>query len=193
MQSNSPSGPRHSWLKWGVPIAVLVLLAAGAGGVAAQRFYPGDPVPISLPGIPAEENSEFATIELTPDAQAHPDHEDVSWTLRMHFNAINTRRYETWKATVVAAKQQQLPEDKWLEEYSTTRDAAIKVHRIEPGPKDSLRILMTFVSTQNPDDAPAGLKASCLRWRVVYPMVVDSGAFRLDTSSLPGSALAVPC
>ncbi|MFR9729446.1 hypothetical protein ACL03H_09470 [Saccharopolyspora sp. MS10] len=193
MQSNSPEGPRHSWWKWSVPIAVLVLLAAGAGGVVAQRFYGSEPVPTSVPGIAMEQNSELADIEFTPDAQAHPDHADVRWTLQMHFNAINMRRYETWKATVVAAKQQQLPEDKWLEEYSTTRDAAVKVHRIEPGPKDSLRILMTFVSTQNPNDAPTGMRASCLRWRVVYPMVVDSGAFRLDTSSLPGSALAVPC
>ncbi|WP_344929547.1 hypothetical protein [Saccharopolyspora gregorii] len=195
MQSYSPAGrSQHSWWKWGVPIAALVLIAAGVGGVAAQQYYP-DSVSAGIdPGVPGQpESSEYANIEFTPDAEAHPDHADIRWTLQMHFNAINTRRYETWKTTVVAAKQQQLPEDKWQREYATTRDAAIKVHRIEPGPDDSVRVLMTFVSTQDPKDAPAGMQSACLRWRVVYPMVVDGGGFRLDTNSLPGSALAVPC
>lgn len=194
MQSTSPVGrSRNSWLKWGVPIAVIVLLAAGVGGVTAQRYY-SEPsgMPGVMGGVPAQ-GDQYANIELSPDAEAHPDSADIRWTLQMHFNAINMRRYETWKATVVAEKQRQLPEDKWQQEYATTRDAAVKVHRVEPGPKDSLRILMTFVSTQDPQDAPPGLESSCLRWSVVYPMVVDAGGFRLDTNSLPGSALAVRC
>ncbi|WP_243789373.1 hypothetical protein [Saccharopolyspora gloriosae] len=194
MQAKSPAGrSNHSWLKWGVPIAVLVLLAAGVGGIIAQRSY-SSPVRAGMPGgTPESDGSHLANIEFTPDAEAHPDSADIRWTLQMHFNAINMRRYETWKATVVEEKQKQLPEDKWQQEYATTRDAAVKVHRVEPGPKDSLRILMTFVSTQDPKAAPPGLESSCLRWSVVYPMVVDAGGFRLDTNSLPGSALAVRC
>lgn len=194
MQSNSPAGRSpHSWLKWGVPIAVIMLLAAGVGGLAAQRYYVE---PTGVPGIAggmSQQSDQLANPEFTPDAEAHPDSADIRWTLQMHFNAINMRRYETWKATVVEEKQRQLPEGKWQQEYATTRDAAVKVHRVEPGPKDSLRILMTFVSTQDPHDAPPGLESSCLRWSVVYPMVVDAGGFRLDTNSLPGSALAVRC
>lgn len=175
-----------------MPIAVLMLLAAGVGGIAAQRFYVTPSGAPSVGGSPTQ-SDQLANIELTPDVEAHPDSADIRWTLQMHFNAINMRRYETWKATVVPEKQRQLPEDKWQQEYATTRDAAVKVHRVEPGPKDSLRILMTFVSTQDPQDAPPGLESPCLRWSVVYPMVIDAGGFRLDTNSLPGSALAVRC
>lgn len=177
-----------------MPLTVLVLIGAVGGGLVLQRAFPAQPRTAGQPGSPAVQQSpsDIAEISFTPDAQAHPDSARIHWTLQLHFNAINMRQYETWKNTVVEERQQQLPEDEWQKAYASTRDAAIKVHRIEPGPDDSLRLLLSFVSIQNPADAPAGLHSPCVRWRAVYPLVLDRGAFRVDTTP-PGGAIAEPC
>ena len=191
MQSRSPA--RLSWLKWGAPLAIAVLLGAVVGGLLLDRAT-ARPSAASAGQVPKAQpqNSGLTEIEFSPDAQAHPDSSKIHWTLQLHFNAINLRQYDTWKNTVVQAKQRQLPEAKWKREYESTRDSAIKVHRIEPGPNDSLRLLLSFVSTQKPSDAPSGLKEPCLNWSVVYPVVLDSGAFRVDVTP-PGAAVARPC
>lgn len=178
---------------WGVPLAVFVLLGAVGCGFLLQRLYPAATEPLRQSAQPSPRpSSDIAPIEMTPDALAHPDAAKIQWTLQLHFNAINMRQYETWKNTVVVQLQQRMPEDEWHRAYSTTRDAAIKVQRIEPGPGNSLRLLLTFISTQNPNDAPGGLNASCVRWRSVYPLVLESGAFRVDVPP-SGGAIAQPC
>lgn len=183
-----------SWLKWGAPLVVLVFAAATAGGVALRTHYGNaDTAGVTEPATPpATAPAAPGRIEFSADANAHPDHETVRWLLETHFNAINFRRYDTWKTTVVAAKQRELPQNKWFREYASTQDSDIRVHRIESGAKDSLRVLLTFTSVQDPEDSPD--KASgCLHWRVIYPLVQDSGGLRLDTSRLPGSFRYTRC
>lgn len=131
-------------------------------------------------------------VELSPSAADHPDHAAVRILLQTHFNSINLKRYDRWKTTVVEEKQRRQPESAWREEYRTTRDGSIRIVRIMPGPDDSFRVLLTFTSTQDPSDAPPSMQVPCLRWRVVYPVVRESGGLRFGTG-LPGSSLSRPC
>lgn len=190
------AGRSRPWLTWGLPIAVLVLLAAATGGVAIRTLYASpdgsaQPPPPATPPGPVEEPGS-PVVELSPGAMGHPDHQTVRVLLQTHFDAVNVRRYDTWKTTVVSARQQQLPKSKWFAEYESTHDGNIKVHWIESGPDDSLRAMLSFTSVQDPADAPPSMPEPCLRWRVVYPLVQDSGGLRLDTG-LPGSALFDKC
>lgn len=195
MPPTRSTGNRISpWLKWGVPLAVVVLVAAVLGGLAGRSLYEDDNASAAPPDgtDPAPPRAHPGSIVLTEGAKAHPDHRTVRWLLQTHFDAINFHRYDTWKTTVVAAKQAELPEEKWNREYASTRDSDIVLHRIEPGADDSLRVLLTFTSRQDPENSP-NKQSPCLRWRVVYPLVHESGGMRLDTSGLPGSFRYTPC
>lgn len=190
----------RSWLKWGLPLALVVLLGAAGGGVLlAQNVYgdsaggpqemqpvhPADPVatPITSP----------LGIKYTADAAAHPDQPTIQLLLDNHFNSINSRSYDLWKSTVVSSKWAELPYPKWMAAYDTTEDMDWTVQRIDPGPDGSLLVLLTFISTQDLSDAPAQLREKCVTWNVVYPLIVEGRNFRLDTSKLPNSALLGPC
>jgi hypothetical protein len=192
-----------SWLKWGVPLVGVVLLAAAVGGLGARHLDNRDlsvalldkpPLPSASPaqGPPGKEPGS-SVVEFSPGAEEHPDSGKVRWLLQIHFLSINEKRYDQWATTVVAAKRQELPESKWRNEYSTTTDGTIKVHEIEPGPDDSLRVMLSFTSVQDPSHAPPQVRERCVRWRVVYPLLQDSNDLRLDTSKLPGSAVPAPC
>lgn len=179
----------RTWLKRVFPAVVAVLLVGVAGGLLARSAYR------TSAGAPEQTSSTppSSGITFSPDAATHPDHERVRWLLETHFNAINFRQYDTWKTTVVPEKWQELPRDKWMREYRTTRDSDIVVHRIEPGDGNSLQVLLTFTSTQDPADAPAELPLACVRWQVVYSLVDAPAGIRLDTSKLPGNTLVSRC
>jgi hypothetical protein len=194
----SARGSNHTWLKWGVPVAVLILLVASAAGVAVRIIYSGSLRASAAQDTSGGPNQVVAppgspVVQFSPAAAQHPDYGTVRSLLQIHFDSINIKRYDQWKTTVVSAKQRELPEPKWRDEYATTSDGTIQVHWIEPGPDGSLRVLLTFTSTQDPRDAPPNLPEPCLRWRVVYPMVQESGGLLLNTSGLPGSALVDRC
>lgn len=157
----------------------------GAGNSAEATSLPASTSATEPPTAPEG-------IQLSGDARSHPDHETVRWLLQTHFDAINFRRYDTWKTTVVTAKHLELPEGKWYSAYGSTRDSHVRVHRIESGVDDSLRVLLSFTSRQDPQDAP-DQSSECLRWQVVYSLVQDSAGLRLDTSRLPGSFRYTPC
>lgn len=131
-------------------------------------------------------------VELSRSVARHPDHAAVRILLQTHFNSINLKRYDRWKTTVVPEKQRRQPESAWRDDYESTRDGSITVRRLVPGPRDSLRVMLSFTSTQDPADAPPSMRVECLRWRVVYPIVRASGGLRLGVG-LPGSSLFLPC
>ncbi|GAA2776932.1 hypothetical protein [Saccharopolyspora taberi] len=195
--STSPTrSTGRPWLKWGVPLAAVVVALAALGGLVA-RTPAGRPTPdatseLAPQSLRADEGGGQVLVDLSPDATAHPDQSTVRYLLERHFNAINFKQYDVWKETVVPARQQEKPKKLWEREYQSTDDRDIRVHRIEPGPDSSLRVMLTFTSTQDPASSPDS-RSRCLKWNVVYPLVPDSGGLRLDTARLPGSAQYAPC
>ncbi|MDA3629520.1 hypothetical protein [Saccharopolyspora oryzae] len=187
----------RSWVKWGLPVSVLALLAGGGGGVLLAETYYREPArPQAEQGEDVAQSVESPEgVVYMPGALEHPDQREVQRLLDDHFRSINTRNYDLWKSTVVRSKWDELPKAKWLTAYGTTDDLDIAVHRIDPGPDGSLLALLTFKSYQTPDAAPPDMPVGCLDWNLVYPMVVDESgkSLRLDTSKLPNSALRKPC
>jgi hypothetical protein len=189
--------PVRSWLKWGLPLAIVVLLGAGGGGVLLAQYVYRDPLTRSQSQPPGERTETIKSpfgITYTADAASHPDQKVVQYLLDNHFRSINGRSYDLWKSTVVPAKWSELPEDKWFESYGTTEDFDVTVQRIDPGADDSLLVMLTFMSRQAIENAPPQLPEECVLWHVVYPLVAETGIdLRLDTSKLPNSALIHPC
>ncbi|MHA6798892.1 hypothetical protein [Bounagaea algeriensis] len=177
----------RTWWTWSLPLAVVVLLGALAGGVALRQLY--RPAASAQQPPVAEPDG---LLRFTPGADVHPARDLVGKLLRTHFTAINERDYAAWESTVTAAKQAEMPPEEWHEEYSSTRDSDVLVHRVESGSDRELRVHLSFTSHQDPGDAPPQLPRSCVRWRVVYPITVDDGP-RLATTGLPGSALVGSC
>ncbi|MBB5152904.1 hypothetical protein [Saccharopolyspora phatthalungensis] len=189
----------RSWLKWGLPLAIVVLLGAAGGGMLLAQYVYRDPSsqPLDQTSPPAVQTVKSALgIIYTPDAAAHPDRQTVQLLLDDHFRSINMKSYDLWKSTVVPAKWRELPREKWFDNYGTTRDFDWTVQRIDPAPDKSLLVLLTFRSNQAKEDAPPELPETCVTWNVAYPVVVDpetGNGLRLDTSKLPNSALFRRC
>lgn len=184
------------WLKAGVPATLLALVAAVGGGMIAQRIYPDAAAADSVEQmfrIPAEPDPAPQQVTLSPAAQRHPDRAQVVDVLDAHFASINAMDYEAWKRSVVPEKWKYLPEEAWRQEYDSTQDSFVRVHRIEPGLEDSLRVQLTFQSRQDPEHAPPQLPERCVQWSVVYRLVADGAGFRIDVTGLSGSALVSPC
>lgn len=181
----------RSW-KWAIPLAVLVLLAAAGGGVLARQVYRAEAE--SAPHNPgAGPQGSSGLVRFSQAAAEHPDRDVVSDLLERYFTAINHRDYAGWKSTVTPEKWEELPPDKWDEEYASTRDKGVRVHRVETGANGILRVQLSFTSHQDPNDAPPQLPQSCVRWWVVYPLVPEDDGLRINTSGLPGSALVGRC
>ena len=186
MRSRSP------WLARGVPLALVVLLAAVAAGALLRSGRAGAPAPPapSGPRLPAP---VAPLVRFSPRALEHPDSARARQVLQIHFDAINVKSFEQWKPTVVPSKRREKTESQWRSDYATTRDTNIVVVRIEPAPDESLRVLMTFDSHQDPKHAPPQLRVPCVHWRVVYPLVRQGRVLQLDTGRFPGRALVSPC
>ncbi|MFD2418567.1 hypothetical protein [Amycolatopsis pigmentata] len=179
------STPRHRRL---LPVLVVVISLMVGGGLVAREFYQrpqgvstamtvppgaGDVAPDAEPGP--------ATVRLTPDAAAHPQHEAVRALMQTYFDAINRGDYDAWRTTVTRVKIAAQPRPDWQANYRSTRDGSIVIYRIDPSPGNGLNVLIGFTSVQDPSAAPPELRAGCLRWRLVFPLTLESGRWKLDS------------
>ncbi|MGH3434516.1 MAG: hypothetical protein ACRDQB_16950 [Thermocrispum sp.] len=180
-------------MRWLLPVLIGVVSLAVAGGVLAREFYqreraqtrPTVELPAATSLKPAEQPGS-PEVSLTPDAARHPHGETVRALLEAYTNGINERNYERWKTAVSAERIADKPEQKWLEGYRSTRNGSILVHRIETGPDDALRMLFSFTSTQDLADAPPTLQSTCIRWRLMLPIVRQNGQWKIATV-VPGT------
>lgn len=122
-----------------------------------------------------------ATVELTADAAAHPDGDEVRRLLQAHFDAINSRNYDLWTTTVVSERIEAQPRREWLSSYRSTRDGSVVVRRIEAAALGRLNVLVGFVSTQDVADAPPDLPEPCIRWQLTLPVSRAEGPLKLAT------------
>jgi len=174
--------------RWLLPALIVILSLTVGGGLLAREVYrkpqpddTGEVAATSASTLPPEQQPGPPTVQLTPDAAAHPEDQPVRQLLQMYFDSINNRNYDLWKTIVTSARIQSQPRDEWLANYRTTHDGSILVYRIEGLARQQLQILVTFTSVQDPADAPLELPERCIRWRLVLPAVWEGNAWKLDT------------
>ncbi|MGW4209638.1 hypothetical protein ACWEIJ_16735 [Lentzea sp. NPDC004789] len=172
--------------RWLVPAVVVITGAAVAAGMVGRTIYSrpaeakGEPVvpSTSVSGAPLPGSTE---VRLSPDAFTHPDRTSVQAVLQKFFDSINARNFGAWREVVSSRRVSQAVESTWAAAYETTRDRGMVVQRIESDVVGRrLRVLISFVSTQDVAKAPVGLPEGCIRWRVVYVMVWEGGELKVD-------------
>ncbi|GDY30444.1 hypothetical protein GTS_20770 [Gandjariella thermophila] len=175
-------------MRWLVPVVLLVVLASAGAGLLARQVYQrpaAEPVPMvgptSVSSMPATEQPGDPVVRLTADAAAHPDRDPVRELFQRFFDATNQHNYNQWRSTISPFGLNWIDsESSWLAKNESTRDGSIVVQRIDPAPGGNLRVLVSFMSTQDPKKAPENLRESCIRWHLVYSLVRASGGFKID-------------
>ena len=169
-------------------LVVVVSLVVGGGLLARELYRTPDQRPETMLALPSTTARPLAqqpgpgTVELTPDAAVHPQHEAVRQLLQTYFDAINSLDYEQWKTTVTKTRIQAKPRADWLKDYASTKDGSILVYRIDAVSEQDLRVLIGFTSVQDPAKAPDELRdASCIQWRLVLPLTQEAGHWKVDT------------
>ncbi|MDQ4117365.1 MAG: hypothetical protein M3235_10455, partial [Actinomycetota bacterium] len=130
------------------------------------------------------------TVALSADAAEHPAAQLVLEQIQLYFNAINNRDYQTWSQVVTDERAEQQPRSEWLRGIGSTTDGTIRVDRIVGLDQGRVLALVRFVSVQNPDDGPAGLKVGRICWRASLPM--SGSPPRLEVGDAE-STLGAPC
>jgi len=174
---------------------LIAVIITAAGGLVARAVYtrpvddatPAVVAPNEKPVPPAAQPGH-ATVMAAADASAHPLYQSMRGLLQTYFNAINGKHYDLWRTVVSTRRVKLQPEEDWRAAYQSTRDGSIVIYRIESSPSGTAKVLLTFTSVQNPQDAPLELPERCIRWKVVFPVAREDGAWKLDsgpTSSAP--------
>lgn len=178
------STQHHRWL---IAVLIVVVSLMVGGGLTARELYrPPGRSPDTVLALPSSTELPLAdqpgpdTVELTPDAAAHPQRDVVRALLQDYFTSINSRDYPEWTSTVTEDWVREKPRAKWLAGYRTTKDGSILVYRIDSVSKESLRVFLAFTSTQDPSAAPPELPEQCVRWHLVFPLVAENGRFRVN-------------
>jgi len=177
-----------------VPTVIGVMSLAVAGGLLARELYQERaPVRADIPVTVAPSTSlapsdqpGSAQVKLTPDAARHPYGEIARKLLQAYTTGINERNYGRWKTAVSQERIAVQPKQAWLEGYRSTRIGSAVLHRIETGPDGSLRILFSFTSTQDEQDAPPDLPAGCIHWQLMLPLVLENDGWKIG-SVVPGT------
>lgn len=171
--------------RWLVPAVVVITGAAVAAGMVGRTIYSR---PAEAKGSPVVPSSSVAgplpgsaEVRLSPDAFTHPDRTAVQTVLQKYFDSINERDFAGWRSVVSAQRVATTREAAWLADYETTRDGGMVVQRVESDVVGRrLRVLLSFVSTQDVAKAPPLVPERCVRWRVVYVMVWEDGELKVD-------------
>jgi hypothetical protein len=169
-----------------VPAVVVIAGAAVAAGMVGRTVYlrpaeaNGEPV-VPATSVTGAELPGTTEVRLSPDSFSHPDRTAVQAVLQKYFDSINRRDFGLWRSVVSARRVSQTAQKTWLTDYETTLDRGMVVQRIESDVVlRRLRVLISFVSTQDVAKAPAALPEPCVRWRVVYVMVWEGGELKVD-------------
>ena len=173
-----------------VVLLVVVLLGLGgaawsASGTAAEGIPPS-----AAPPSPPDAGAGTDTVALSADAAEHPAAQLVLEQIQLYFNAINNRDYQTWSQVVTDERASQQPRSEWLRGIGSTTDGTIRVDRIVGLDEGRVLALVRFVSVQDPDDGPAGLKVGRICWRASLPMAGSPPRLEVGDAE---STLGAPC
>ncbi|HEY6424209.1 MAG TPA: hypothetical protein VIY28_13355 [Pseudonocardiaceae bacterium] len=182
--------------RWAIPAVIVVLAGAASVGLLVRALQPAAGVagagPVGNNAPPNTHEMGPATVALVEDVVVHPDAERARKLLQRYFDAINAGDYQLWRSTVTPQRARDTGENAWRDQYRSTLDGSIVLHRLEPRAGGGLLALLSFTSLQNPADAPPELPVRCLRWQVSYPMIGEADQLRLGPSS-PLANLRAPC
>ncbi|MFS8100208.1 hypothetical protein LFM09_24055 [Lentzea alba] len=172
--------------RWLVPAVVVITGAAVAAGMVGRTVYSRPAGALGEPVVPSSSVSGvplpgLASVRLSTDSFSHPDRTAVQAVLQKYFDSINARDFALWRSSVSARRASEQSESSWMAAYETTRDGGMVVQRVESDVVGRrLRVLISFVSTQDVSKAPLVLPEPCIRWRVVYVMVWEGGELKVD-------------
>ncbi|TCK25243.1 hypothetical protein EV378_1046 [Pseudonocardia endophytica] len=172
-----------------VILVVVLVLLGGAAWFTAGRSAEGVP-PGSAPSSLPDSGAGADTVALSADAATHPAAQLVLEQIQLYFNAINNRDYATWSQVVTDERASQQPRDEWLRGIGSTTDGTIRVDRIVDLDQGRVLALVRFVSVQNPDDGPAGLKVGRICWRASMPMAGSPPRLEVGEAE---NTLGAPC
>lgn len=106
-----------------------------------------------------------AQVVLGAQSADHPRAGEIQELVERYFQAINDKDFDAWAATVSADQLHGYTVEQWLGTYRTTTDSNIEIVQILDDP---LQVQMTFVSEQDPADAPPAMQVDCILWDVTY-------------------------
>lgn len=194
-----PTEPNRPSRWWIAPLLGLVVVVTAVGALVAHNLYQRPTVtpPQTLPAPASTSSSQPAvigaepgspTVQVTADVQNSPLVGKVRDALQKYFNAINVKpvnsqQYLAWRSVVAANLASKESEQKFEDGYKTTRDGTIMVYRVDIAPDDSLRVLLSFHSTQELDSAPSDFQHTCIEWHVVWPLSSEDGGVSLKVDS----------
>ena len=165
-------------------VVVLLVVVGSLLGVAGLRLAQMRAVPLAAPRALPSSGAGSTTLEVSNDAWAYASAPAVEDALTRYFTAINTKNYAAWVATVTPAKAAQQSEATWRQGYASTVDGTIRLSRIDEAGPGRLVAMVSYLSTQRPEDAPQGLQAPRICWRESIPLVGDPP--RIDVGKTGG-------
>jgi len=184
---------------WLLPVLLITVIATALGALVARSVYadqaslPPPAIEPSLSSVPPSEQPGSPEVKGTADATTHPLYKTLQPLLQNYFNAINAKDYASWADTVTAERRNAQPEEKWKQNYSTTRDGTIVIYRIEVNEDGAARVLMQFTSIQNVKYAPPEMPEKCIHWNVVWPFEKERGEWRLAAGGTSASPPKSKC
>lgn len=171
-------------------VAVLgVGVVAAAGGYFVREVYRQPPAQVTVQeeepatpsvAVPLAKQPGSGQVKARQDFYEHPLQNAIWPMLQTHFDSINERDYDKWRTTVTRQRGAAFPETTWRQDYRSTKDGSILVHRVDTAPNGKLRVMVSFTSTQDIADAPPELPKECIRWRIVLPLTKEDNRWKID-------------
>lgn len=154
---------------------------------------PESPPPTTVPPpSPAPELPDPGMVTLAASAATNPAAIAVQHLFERHFGAINAHDYDAWTTTVTGERSSAIPRQEWLRGYRSTRDELVQVTNIRTNGSDEILVDLTFVSTQDPDDAPTDLAVGKICWSTELPVGNLSGGGQIG-KAIAGSTTKSAC
>lgn len=192
----APPPARWPWVAGGVGLVVVVavvgvvlLLARPATGTVPVAGAPSSASSApSIPPVPATSSGtssgtsprSTALVTVGGAAASDPAAPAIVDALDRHFSAINARDFAAWSQTVTQRRASSVSAATWRANYSSTQDSSVQLDAVRTAGARA-EVTLSFVSDQDPSDAPADLPAGRICWASTWPAVRTGGRWVFDT------------
>jgi hypothetical protein len=199
-------------LRPAILVAVVIVLLAGGSGVAwligrhkpapvgstlattAPAAPPATPSPSGSPApspSSSAANSGPGLVTVTDAAAQDPQAQSVAAFLDNYFTAINSHRYDAYKALLMPQLQQGLTQASFDSGYQGTVDSAVQLVNISAAAGGDTQAMLEFTSNQTPD--AANNEESCTNWSISLFLAQQGGGYLIDVAPPEYHAASAPC